>query len=322
MTEIQKEIIKQIEQHEHFLIIAHKSIDLDAFGSALCMYQLINSYGKTASILIADKQKNISVQKSMQLLIEKEIDINYTKKEDINTYSTDTLLIILDTNKKELLEYPEILNQISNHIIIDHHIESENTIETSLVKYIDNHVSSTAEMVTEILKTTNKSIPGEIATILLAGIIVDTNNFNIKTTDKTFETAAYLMTLGADNIEKQQLLKENKENYVARQDFIKNSHMINENIALCIMDNQIHPNHELALIAEDLLELDTVEASFVIGFIGKRLVGISARSVGKIDVEMYMRALGGGGNKTDAACAIKAGNLYKVKKQLLKLIQE
>ncbi len=318
MTKIQKEI----ENHDNFIILAHKSIDLDAFGSALCMYQILETYGKNVQILMADKQKNISIQKSMRLLADKKVSVNYITKEEINFDNQKTLVIILDTNKQELLEYPEIIDKFSDCILIDHHIESENTIPNALIKYIDNHVSSTAEILTEYLKSTSKTISQEIATILLAGLTVDTNNFNIKTTDKTYEAAAYLMKLGADNIEKQQLLKENKEKYVARQDFVKNSNMINDNMALCIMDNQIHQNHELALIAEDLLQFDAVEASFAIGFIGKRLIGISARSVGKIDVETYMRALGGGGHKTDAACTIKAGNLYKVKKMLLKLIQE
>lgn len=322
MTDIYEKITKQIKNHDHFIILAHKSIDLDAFGSALCMYQIISSYQKKVAILMSDKQKNISVQKSMHLLKEKGIEIQYITKDQINYNNQSTLAIILDTNKQELLEYPSILDQIPNCILLDHHIESEDTITNVTLKYIDNNVSSTAEIVTGYLKFTNKTISKEVATILLAGLTVDTNNFNIKTTSKTYETAAYLMTLGADNIEKQQLLKENKENYVARQDFVKNSNMINDSMALCIMDNQIHQNHELALIAEDLLQFDAVEASFAIGFIGKRLVGISARSVGTIDVETYMRALGGGGHKTDAACTIKASNLYKVKKMLLKLIQE
>ncbi len=321
MHKIHEQITKQIEQHDEVILLAHKSIDLDAFGSALCMYHIITSYGKKAVILMDDIQKNMSIQKSMQLLIEKGISIEYITKEKLDN-TKNSLVIILDTNKKELLEYPNIIDKFCDYIVIDHHIESENTINNALVKYIDNDVSSTAEMITTYLKETNKSIPNTVATILLAGLTIDTNNFNIKTTNKTYETAAYLMTLGADNIEKQQLLKENKESYVVRQDFIKNSDMINDTMALCVMDHHIHSNYELALIAENLLQFDTVEAAFAIGFIGKRLVGISARSVGKIDVEVYMRALGGGGHKTDAACTIKSGNLYKVKKMLLKRLKE
>ena len=322
MKHIYEQITEQIETHNQFIILAHKSIDLDAFGSALCMYQIIESYGKSAVIVMGSRLKNSSIKKSMQLLKEKKINITYTTKEKVTFSNKGTLVIILDTNKKELLEYPEILEQYTDCMLLDHHIEGEGSIQNVIFKHIDNNVSSTAEMVTSYLKTIKCSISCEVATILLAGLVIDTNNFNIKTTNKTYDAASYLMTLGANNVDKQTLLKENREDYLTRQDFVKKSVMINKNMALCVMDHKIYQNHELALIAEDLLQFDAVEASFTIGFIGKKLVGISARSMGEIDVEKYMRALGGGGHKTDAACVICINSIQRVKRKLLKLIQE
>lgn len=156
---------------------------------------------------------------------------------------------------------------------------------------------------------------------MLAGIEVDTNEFNIKTSPETFKTAAYLLELGANNIDKQNLLKENKENYCKRQDFIKKSYMINKNMALCVMDKNIYERYQLALISEDLLQFDDVEASFTIGFIDKNIIGISARSIGEIDVEAIMRSLGGGGHQTDAACTIESKKLEEVKQKLLQSIE-
>ena len=320
MKEIQKQIKQQIETHDNFIILAHKSIDLDALGSALCMYQIIKTDQKKVFIILSNDIHNLSIQRSIDLLKENEIKIEYINKKEINLENEKTLVIILDTNKKELLEYPEIINKYTDTIIIDHHIESENSINAK-IKYIDCETSSTAEMVIDYLKNINKTISKEVATILLAGLTIDTNNFNNKTTSKTYETAAYLMKLGADNIKKQQLLKENKESYIVRQDFVKNSTMINDTMALCILDHKIYQNHDLALISEDLLQFDKVEASFTIGFINQKTIGISARSVGTIDVEKYMSALGGGGHKTDAACIIKSNNLKKAKKKLLKIIK-
>lgn len=319
MTKIYQKITEEIQKQSSFIVLAHKSIDLDAFGSSLCMYQILESENKEVYLLMAETPQNLSIQKSMKLLKENKIEIHYITKEELEKIENATI-VILDTNKKELLEYPNIVNKYNNCILIDHHIESEGSIQEATIKYIDNNVSSTAEMMTEYLKYLKKTITKEVATIMLAGLTVDTNNFSIKTTSKTYDAASYLMTLGANNIEKQQLLKENKESYLARQDFVKNSNMINEKMALCIMDHKIYQNHELALIAEDLLQFDHVEASFTIGYIGKRLVGISARSVGTIDVEQYMHALGGGGHKTDAACTIKANNLHKVEKKLKNII--
>ncbi len=322
MKQIYEQIKEQIDNHDQFIILAHKSIDLDAFGSALGMYEILKSYGKSAVIVMENHPKNRSIQKSMQLLREKQINIEYTTKDKLIFPKEKALVIILDTNKKELLEVPNILEQYSDCILLDHHIESENTLNNIILKYIDNNASSTSEMITRYLKTLKIEVPSEVATILLTGIVVDTNNFNIKTTSKTYEAAAYLMTLGASNIEKQTLLKENREDYFTRQDFVKKSTMVNKHMALCVMDHNHYQNHQLALIAEDLLQFDAVEASFTIGFVGKKLVGISARSVGEIDVEKYMRAMGGGGHKTDAACVIHTSNIQKVKRKLLKLIQE
>lgn len=321
MTEIYQKITEQIQKYNTFIILAHKSIDLDAFGSALCMSQILESEQKEVSILMNENPKNLSIQKSMKLLKENGIHIHYITKDALQNLE-DPMIIILDTNKQELLEYPNIITKYHNLILIDHHIESENSIQEATIKYIDNNVSSTAEMMVGYLKYTQKKVVKEVATIMLAGLTIDTNNFSIKTTSKTYEAASYLMTLGADNIKKQQLLKENKESYLARQDFVKNSNMINEHMALCMLDHKIYQNHELALIAEDLLQFDQVEASFTIGFIGKKLVGISARSVGTIDVESYMHALGGGGHRTDAACTIKSNNLHKVEKKLKNVIRQ
>lgn len=312
MKQKYEQISDLIQNHEVCIILSHKSIDLDAFGSALCAYQIIESFGKKAFILLSDNLQNSSIQKSIQLLKESNIKINYITRDQLPNKKEKTFVMIVDTNKKSLLEYQGILEKYTDVVVIDHHLESENTID-NCVKYVDNRMSSTAEMMVGYLQYLKQKVPPTIATILLTGLVVDTNNFNLKTTNKTYESAAILMKLGADNIAKQQLLKENKESYVTRQDFVKNSTMINEHMALCVMDHHIYQNHELALIAEDLLQFDSVEASFTIGFVGKRMVGISARSMGTIDVERYMRLLGGGGHKTEAACIIKTSNLQKAK---------
>ena len=197
----------------------------------------------------------------------------------------------------------------------------DDQIENPIFSYIDNSKSSATEIMAAYLKSLNLKIEPIIATIMLAGIEVDTNEFNIKTSPETFKTAAYLLELGANNIDKQNLLKENKENYCKRQDFIKKSYMINKNMALCVMDKNIYERYQLALISEDLLQFDDVEASFTIGFIDKNIIGISARSIGEIDVEAIMRSLGGGGHQTDAACTIESKKLEEVKQKLLQSIE-
>ena len=204
--------------------------------------------------------------------------------------------------------------------IIDHHITNVETIP-SMFTYINDTASSTVEIMINYAKYLNSVISPIVATIMLAGMDVDTNAFNIKTTADTHDAAAYLLRAGADNIVKKQLLKEDKENYCKRQDFVKNSNMITDKIALCVMDNNIYKKYMLALISEDLLQFDNVEASFTIGYIDNNTVAISARSIGNIDVEQIMYCLGGGGHKTDAASSIENTTIESVKDKLIEIIK-
>ena len=322
MKNIFNKITKQIEENKNIIIIAHKGMDLDAIGSSLCLYKIVQSFNKNPYIFLDDIDNNKIIKKTIEKLNEKKTKIKFIMQEDLVKFnSKNTLVAVLDTNKKSLLGYSKIVEDFDKIIVIDHHIKSDDQIENPIFIYIDNSKSSATEKMAAYLKSLNLKIEPIIATIMLAGIEVDTNEFNIKTSPETFKTAAYLLELGANNIDKQNLLKENKENYCKRQDFIKKSYMINKNMALCVMDKNIYERYQLALISEDLLQFDDVEASFTIGFIDKNIIGISARSIGEIDVEAIMRSLGGGGHQTDAACTIESKKLEEVKQKLLQSIE-
>lgn len=322
MQNIFKKIMKHIENNSHIIIISHKGMDLDAVGSSLCLYKIIKNFNKEPYIFLDDIRNNEIINKSIEKLKEAQVEVNFITERDLNNFNDkDTLIIVLDTNKKGLLSYSKIVEDFNEIILIDHHIKSDDQIDNTLFSYINNDKSSTTEIMTDFLKYLNIKVEPIIATVMLAGIEIDTNGFNIKTSADTFKTAAFLLEMGADNIEKQNLLKENKDVYCKRQDFIKKSYMINENMALCIMDKNIYERYQLALISEDLLQFDDVEASFTIGFIDHSIIGISARSIGKVDVEKIMRALGGGGHQTDAACTIESKNLDEVKEKLLQSIE-
>lgn len=318
MKKIFSEITKYIQQNKNVLIVAHKGMDLDAIGASLCLYRIIESQKKNPYIFLEDIAGNETIKKSIETI--NNLNINFVTASTVNKLSNDnTIVIVVDTNKKGLLAYSNLLENYNKIIVIDHHIKTGDSIN-ALFTYIDNKKSSATEIILEYLQETDAYLEAPMATIMLAGIEIDTNGFNIKTTSDTFRAAAKLLDLGANNIEKQKLLKVNKENYCKRQDFIKSSYMINNNMALCIMDNNIYQRYELALISEDLLQFNDVEASFTIGFIDKNTVGISARSIGKINVEKIMRKLNGGGHQTDAACSVNSKEIEPIKKELLKCI--
>lgn len=316
--EAYQKLTELIKQYENIVIMTHKNPDLDGLSSAIALHEIIKTFNKQVNIYKSDDIKNVSVLRMFKKLEENGVEIGTISLDEYkNIMDTSTLLIILDVNKIDLLENPILLDCTKNVIVIDHHIKSKGYIKDNIFTYINSRLSSIAEFMTNYIKYLNKEIDPLLATILLAAIEIDTNNFNIKTTADTYTTAAYLMKIGADNVMKQELLKENKKEYLKRQDLLKNSFMINKDTALCIFDDSIYKKEELAITAEELLQFEDVAVSYVVGKTGDNKVSISARSLGNIDVEKIMKVFGGGGHLTEAAAEIDTDDIKKVKKDLI-----
>jgi c-di-AMP phosphodiesterase-like protein len=229
----------------------------------------------------------------------------------------ETLLIIVDTNKKERIQNEELFNLIKNKIIIDHHIKDDNDKYKLSYEYINSDESSSSEIVIDLINDLNIYIPDYIASIMLAGVIIDTDNFYLKTGENTFEIAGTLKKFGADTTEIQYLLKQDYNEYIDRQKIIINTEFI-DNIGVALGSTmKIYENEELAKAADTILMFNNVEASFVIGYIDDDEIGISARSLGKIDVQKIMKRLDGGGHKTDAATQLKGIDLDQARDKLI-----
>lgn len=322
MDEVFNKLTEIIKQYKNFIIMTHKDPDFDGMGSAIALQQIIKSFKKESYILVNRKELDNSIQKAFSLLDEKNIYnsiISKSKVEEI--IEDDTVLIILDTYKTEMVEESKLIDKIKNVVIIDHHIKSKNYIKDSIFNYINSNLSSIVEFICNYLKYLNKSIDSIVATFLQVGLEIDTNNFKLKTTDKTYEVAAFLTRMGADNILKQELLQESMESYIVRSKLIEKSFMISKNTAMCLADEKIYKNQDLAFIAENLLQFENVEASFVIGKLSENIVGISARSIGTINVEKIMSKLGGGGHTNEAAAQIKNKTILEVKEMIKEVIK-
>lgn len=308
-----KELDKEIELHDNIIIMGHQNPDLDCIGSSLGLYECIE---KEKYIFKTTDKLNDSMTKAFNMLKEKKI--NFINKNNYKNLLKNTLLIITDLNRKSLLEHPEILDEIKDIVLIDHHIIGKEKIEAKL-EYINTQASSASEIIAHYLQYKKKKIDNIIATIMLSGIEIDTNGYNMKTTEQTFKTAAFLMSMGADNILKQNILKIKKEDYINRTRQIENSYMLN-NMMICKLEGENYNPSYLATMSEDLLRFDKVEASFTIGKLINKKIGISARSLGNINVEKIMSELGGGGHLTDAACQLKT-DAYDAEKQLIKQLE-
>ncbi len=318
-----RELNKAIRGSKNVFLMAHKDLDLDALGSCIGLSTVLSQKKKNCYIIIDDKSHELGVEK---VLRELEGCIKIIKSEDIDKYLypklSKNLLIILDTNKTDLVQSKELLKKIENKVIIDHHDTSKTTIKGALT-IIDNEVSSACEMIAELIEYYDVELEPYYATVLLSGIVLDTNNFTLKTTAETYYAAYYLSSLGASAKKVQYLLKQDIMEYTERQKLLADIQTINNRIAFTkATPYTIYRREDLAKVADTLLFFNNIEASFVIGKIGKDTVGISARSLGNYNISKILEKLGGGGDTYNGAARFEKTTISKVEQMLKKEIQD
>ena len=318
-----RELNKAIRGSKNVFLMAHKDIDLDALGSCIGLSTILGQKKKNCYIIIDDKNHELGVEK---VLRELEGCIKIIKSEEVDRYLypklSKNLLIILDTNKTDLVQSKDILKKIEKKVIIDHHDTSKTTIKGALT-IIDNEVSSTCEMIAELVEHYDVELEPYYATVLLSGIVLDTNNFTLKTTAETYYAAYYLSSLGASAKKVQYLLKQDIMDYTERQKLLADIQTINNRIAFTkATPYTIYRREDLAKVADTLLFFNNIEASFVIGKIGKDTVGISARSLGNYNISKILEKLGGGGDTYNGAARFEKTTISKVEQMLKKEIQD
>lgn len=318
-----KDLNKAIRKSKDIFIMAHKDLDLDALGSSIGMYMLLRKKKKNCYIIIDDKVHELGVEK---VLRELEGCLRIIKSENIDKYlnpqSSKNLLIVLDTNKTDLVQSKDVFKKINNKVVIDHHDLGKTTIKDAII-ISDNEVSSTCEMITELIEFYDIEIESYYATVLLAGIVLDTNNFTLKTNSETYYAAYYLTCIGASAKKVQYLLKQDVLEYTERQKLLSEIETINNKIAFTkATPYTIYRREDLAKVADTLLFFNNIEASFVIGKIGKETIGLSARSLGNYDISKILVKLGGGGDTYNGAARFEKTTISKIEQQLKKLIKE
>ena len=307
-----KEIENLISNSSSVYILGHRYLDLDALGSAIGMYEYSKTLNKTPVIIINDEKHENGVARVLE-----KVGNNYDIKrsnEIINYIDDNSLLIVVDTNNKNLIQDPSLIELFKNIIVIDHHDITSDSIDKGL-RVIDES-SSACEMVSFFLEHNGLNIDKIVATILLSGIILDTNNYVLKTNANTFRASAYLADLGANPNDVQLLLKQELSDYIARQEVITNA-KIYKNIAVSTAESSItYRREDLAKVADALLLFNNITTSFVIGKLDENTTGISARSTSDIDVGKVLMNLGGGGNKSEAGARIENKSIGEVEQEL------
>lgn len=320
MNQVFEKLNEIIKEYDNFIVTGHKDPDLDSLGSCLGLIDIIESYGKHAYLFLNDKHLENYNSNINQAFNKMEKNVICVNERTYKKIVGNTLLIITDTHIKERLEYQKLV-ELFDVVVLDHHIKSKNYIKNNKFMYIDTNLSSMSELITYYAEYNKIDLDNVIATILLGGIEIDTNGFNLKTTSNTYKAASILMDMGADSILKQELLKETKEEYMKRASFIKNSFMVSNDTAMCII-NGITDSKQLAELAEELLTFEDIKASYTIGKIDTNKVGVSARSLGEIDVSSVMKKMGGGGHLSNAATQIDGKTIKEVKQEIINIINE
>ena len=318
-----RKLNKAIWNAKTVFLMAHKNLDLDALGSQIGMYMILKRKKKNCYIIIDDRTHEMGVEK---VLRELEGCINIIRSEEVEEYlyprEAKNLLMILDTNKKELVQSEAVLSKIKNKIIIDHHEQGKTTIKNAEM-IIDNKTSSTCEMVANLIEYYDVELESYYATIILSGMVLDTNNFTLNTTAETFYTAYYLASLGASAKKVQYLLKQNIEDYAERQKLMSSIETLQGNVAFTKATPYTQYRREdLARVADTLLFFNNIEASFVVGKVGKDTIGVSARSLGNYDINRILEKLGGGGDATSGAATFEDTTISKVEQELKSIIKE
>ncbi|PRO64361.1 DHH family phosphoesterase [Alkalicoccus urumqiensis] len=299
-----------VKESSKVYIMGHKNPDMDSVGAAIGILKIAQANKKEGYIVIDPDDVNQSVKKLLhEVEQDRELWARFiTTDEAREEITDDTLLVIVDTHKPKLVQEPKLLDKVERTIVIDHHRRSEDFINDAVLVYMEPYASSTAELVTELLEyqPRNPQINTLEATALLAGIIVDTKSFAIRTGSRTFDAAAYLRSRGADTTLVQKLLKEDLDHYVKRSKLIEQAHIYSGGVAIARgYSDETYGQVLIAQAADTLLTMNDVVASFVISKIEDGRLSISARSLGEVNVQVIMEKMNGGGHLTNAATQLE-----------------
>lgn len=327
---VSQALVELFKGVDHVFVQGHRNPDLDAIGSAIGIVKIARIHGVKASVVLDVDHVNYDVGRLIAKIqaagIDKDVFIS--PKDTLEEATDESLLVLTDHSKYSITYDPELYDRLKNRlIIIDHHRRGEEFPENPMLVYIEPYASSTCELVTEMIEYQPQGGEGVLtdleASAMLAGITVDSKEFSLRTGTRTFDAASYLRSIGADTQVVSELLKENIDNYLQRSHLVSTIDMIEPDMALLVgEENKLYDPIITAQAADTALSLEHVDASFALTRRSKDAVGISARSMGNVNVQVIMEKLGGGGHLSNAATQLKGITIEEAKVKLLGAVND
>ena len=319
-----------ISTKDRVIVMGHRLTDVDSFGSAVGIYRIAKSLGRSAYIVVNEVGSSIKplVDAFLEHLEGDEVVI-LNSSQAMEMANNNTALVVVDVNKPSITECPDLLKICRSIVVLDHHRKGDEVIENATLSYVEPYASSSCEMVAEILQYIDEGvkIKHAEADCLYAGIVIDTNNFITKTGVRTFEAAAFLRRNGADVTRVRKMFREEAGAYKAKADAVSQAKIFRNEYAISICNGKgvNSPTVIGAQAANELLNITGIKASFIVTEYNQT-VYISARSIDEVNVQIIMERMGGGGHMNIAGAQFKGLNVEevceKIRTTLTEMIEE
>ncbi len=312
------------------LVMGHTMTDVDSLGAAIGIYRAAEAIGKKAHIVLNKPTNSIrSVYEDYINNPDYPDDMFISSSEAKDLMNNNSMVIVVDTNRPQMTECPELLQMTKTIVVLDHHRQSSDNIDNAMLSYIEPYASSACEMVSEILQYIDEDvkIPPLEASSMYAGMMIDTNNFTNRTGVRTFEAAAFLRRCGADIPYVRKIFRDDMDSYRAKASIISNAEVYRQQFAIARGQNLRVDSPTIigAQAANELLDIEGIRASFVLTVYQGRIY-VSARSIDEVNVQIIMERLGGGGHMNASGTQFDHTNMEEavncVKAQIDRMIEE
>ena len=310
------------------LIMAHKRPDADAFGSAIGIYRMVTSLGKKAYIVINEVTDAIKPLYNSFKVGNFYDGVFLTSTEAVSQVNQNTVVVVCDVNRPSMTECEELLSLVPTVVVFDHHRQTNEAVQGATLSYIEPFASSACEMIAEMYQyiSRNPKLRTQEADAMYAGILIDTDNFLTKTGVRTFEAASYLRKSGADVTRVRKMFRSSMEEMKDRAQGIGNAEIYMDHFVLSYVTpdrNSVDaPTVAVAKTANELLNVENIDASFVVTEADDGILYVSARSIGDVNVQLVMEKFNGGGHANVAGAQLKGVTKEDFFEQLKNVLQE